>query len=433
MFAVFGLWVSWRRDRYWLVVIAVLCAVALIPAAHYFAFSYLGFNLSKSSPVAFLKYPLVVLVLYGADAVVRTVRRSQSRSLNIAAACAGLLSVGGSLWAGQTLSYDIVWLNVLIAAMLMSVVWLQLLLPVRGLLWAGILVSIMLYSYPMLLWQPTTIRTVDDAYYERIRRHIPAGALTAVVPGNIPFVGNNFNAFVDIPSIHTYNSLSSQRYQQFITTMGGEFTNYGRRNASINPDFAGLPFWMSNIGLVVTPTELRSPVLQKVDSLPGKNPEQMFFLYAVSQRMGRAIVVAQPAMPATQQSVEISDPRPSGYQIPDITENAGDRMTFSVSVNQSSLLVVSQKYHPQWVAEVYDGQRWVERPVIMVNGLFQGVALTPEVTTVRLSFRPYATWMWVVHLFWSLYAAYIGFVWVRTRQNQQSNSRIDVQPPSPSE
>jgi hypothetical protein len=108
-------------------------------------------------------------------------------------------------------------------------------------------------------------------------------------------------------------------------------------------------------------------------------------------------------------------------------------MTFAVSVHQSSLLVVSQKYHPQWVAEVYDGQRWVERPVIMVNGLFQGVALTPEVTTVRLSFRPYATWMWVVHLFWSLYAAYIGFVWVRTRQNQQSNSRIDVQPPSSSE
>ena len=433
MFALIGLWVSWRRDRYWLVVIAVLCAVALIPAAHYFAFSYLGFNLSKSSPVAFLKYPLVVLVLYGADAVVRTVRRSRTQSLTIAAACAGVVSVGGSLWAGQTLSYDVVWLNVLIAAMLISVVWLQLVLPVRGLLWVGILVSILMYSYPMLLWQPATIRTVDDAYYERIRRHIPAGALTAVVPGNIPFVGNNFNAFVDIPSIHTYNSLSAQRYQQYITTMGGEFTNYGRRNASINPDFAGLPFWMSNIGLVVTPIEMRSPVLQKVDSLPGKNREQTFFLYSVTQRMGRAIVVAQPAIPATQQSIEISDPRSSGYQTPGITENVGDRMTFSVSVNQSSLLVVSQKYHPQWIAEVFDGQRWTERPVITVNGLFQGVALTPDVTTVRLTFRPYAAWMWVVHLFWALYTAYIGFVWVRTRQNQRSNSRMTDQPTVPSE
>ncbi len=433
MFAVIGLWVSWRRDRYWLVVVAVLCATALIPAIHYFAFSYLGFNLSKSSPVAFLKYPLVVLVLFGADAVVRTVRRAPARSLNIAAACAGVLSVGGSLWAGQTLSYDIVWLNVLIAAMLISIVWLQLVLPARGLLWAGILVSIMMYSYPMLLWQPTAIRTVDDAYYDRIRRHIPAGALTAVVPGNIPFVGNNFNAFVDIPSIHTYNSLSAQRYQTFITTMGGKFTHYGRRNASINPDFASLPFWMSNIGLVVSSKELRSPALQLVDSLPGKNRGQEINLYTVSQRMGKAIVVTRPALQAMQQSIEIPDPRPSGYQTPRIIENAGDRLTFSVAVTQSSLLVVSQKYHPQWVAEVFDGHRWVERPVITVNGMFQGVALTPDITTVRLLFRPYAAWMWVVHLFWGLYAAYIGFVRVRTRRNAQANTRSTYLPTSPGE
>jgi hypothetical protein len=273
----------------------------------------------------------------------------------------------------------------------------------------------------MLLWQPETIRTVDDAYYARIRSHIPAGALTAVVPGNIPFVGNNFNAYVDIPSIHTYNSLSAERYQQFITSMGGEFTNYGRRNASINPDFTSVPFWMSNIGLVVAPKELRSPVLQKVDTLPAKKRGEAIFLYSVSQRMGRALVVAHPTIPLSQPSVEIPDPRLADYQIPRVIEDSVDRLVFSVAVNQSSLLVVSQKYHPHWYAEVFDGQRWLDRPVIAVNGVFQGVVLPPDVTNVRLSFRPYARWMWVVHLFWAGYLMYVGFVWVRARRFNSRN------------
>jgi hypothetical protein len=269
----------------------------------------------------------------------------------------------------------------------------------------------------MLLWQPAEIRTADDVYYARIRSHIPAGAMTAVVPGNIPFVGNNFNAYVDIPSIHTYNSLSAERYQQFITSMGGEFTNYGRRNASINPDFTSVPFWMSNIGLVVAPKELRSPVLQKVDTLPAKKRGEEIFLYSVSQRMGKALVVAHPAIPVSQPSVEIPDPRLSDYQIPRVIEDSGDQVVFSVAVNQPSLLVVSSKYHPQWHAEVFDGQRWLDRPVLAVNGIFQGVALTPADTNVRLSFRPHARWIWVVHLFWVGYLMYIGFVWMSARTN----------------
>ena len=417
MFAVIGFWVSWRRDRYWLVVIAVLCAAALIPSVHYFAFSHLGFNLSRSSPIAFIKYPLVILVLYGADAVVRNLRAECPRKLYVGAACVGMLSVATSLWAGHLLSYAIVWVNVLVAVVLMSIVWIQLIIQTRGILWVGIIVSIWMYSYPMLLWQPAEIRTADDVYYARIRSHIPAGALTAVVPGNIPFVGNNFNAFVDIPSIHTYNSLSAERYQRFIVSMGGEFTNYGRRNGAINPDFASLPFWMSNIGLVVAPKELRSPVLQKVDTLPAKKRGEEIFLYSVSQRMGKALVVAHPAIPVSQPSVEIPDPRLSDYQIPRVIEDSGDQVVFSVAVNQPSLLVVSSKYHPQWHAEVFDGQRWLDRPVLAVNGIFQGVALTPADTNVRLSFRPHARWIWVVHLFWVGYLMYIGFVWMSARTN----------------
>ncbi len=416
MFAVIGFWVSWQRDRYWLVVIAVLCAVALIPGIHYFAFSYLGFNLSKSTPIAFIQYPFIILVLFGADAVVRNLRADRTRRMHVGVACCGVLSVGVSLWAGQKLSYDIVWANVFVAVVLMSIIWIQLVKQSPGLLWAGMILSVWMYSYPMMLWQSSEISTVDDAFYARIRSHIPAGALTAVVPGNFPFVSNNFNAYVDIPSIHTYNSLSAERYQRFIESMGGEFTNYGRRNSAINPDYTSVSFWMSNIGLVVAPIQLRSPMLQKVDTLPGNSPGQAIFLYSVSQRMGRALVISHPAAGLSQPSIEIQDPRLSEYQIPRMIDDSADRLVFSVAVDQPSLLVVSQKYHPQWYAEVFDGQRWLERPIVEVNGIFQGVSLTPDDTIVRLSFRPYARWMWVVHLFWAGFVSYIGFMWVRARK-----------------
>jgi hypothetical protein len=268
----------------------------------------------------------------------------------------------------------------------------------------------------MMLWQSSEISTVDDAFYARIRSHIPPGALTAVVPGNFPFVSNNFNAYVDIPSIHTYNSLSAERYQRFIESMGGEFTNYGRRNSAINPDYESVSFWMSNIGLVVAPIQLRSPKLQKVDTLPGNTSGQAIFLYSVSQRMGRALVVSHPEVVLSQPSIEIQDPRLSEYEIPRIIDDSADRLVFSVAVDQPSLLLVSQKYHPQWHAEVFDGQRWLERPIVEVNGIFQGVSLTPDDTIIRLSFRPYARWMWVVHLFWAGFVSYIGFMWVRARK-----------------
>jgi hypothetical protein len=132
-------------------------------------------------------------------------------------------------------------------------------------------------------------------------------------------------------------------------------------------------------------------------------------------------VVAHPAIPVSQPSVEIPDPRLSDYQIPRVIEDSGDQVVFSVAVNQPSLLVVSSKYHPQWHAEVFDGQRWLDRPVLAVNGIFQGVALTPADTNVRLSFRPHARWMWVVHLFWAGYLMYVGFVWVIARRFNSRN------------
>ena len=203
--------------------------------------------------------------------------------------------------------------------------------------------------------------------------------------------------------------------------MGGEFSVYGRRNASINPDFTSVPFWMSNIGLVVSQLELRSPMLRKVDTLPGRKPGLSIILYSVSQRMGRALVVAHTAIPFSQQTIDIPDPRLSDYQIPRLIEDRVDRLDFSVAVDQPSLLVVSSKYHPQWHAEIFDGQRWLDRPVIAVNGVFQGVALNPEDTNVRLTFRPYVRWMWVAHLFWVGYLIYIGFVWMRGRTVNSRN------------
>jgi hypothetical protein len=43
----------------------------------------------------------------------------------------------------------------------------------------------------------------------------------------------NLNAELRLPSVHTYDSLSSPRYHALIRALGGEVQTYGRYNSTI--------------------------------------------------------------------------------------------------------------------------------------------------------------------------------------------------------
>ena len=74
------------------------------------------------------------------------------------------------------------------------------------------------------------------------------------------------------------------------------------------------------------------------------------------------------------------------------------------------MLILSQKFHRDWQAQVFDQSGWVYAKTTVVNGVFQGVLLPQNAQRVRLEFKPYARYAWVAHVFWLILLALIGFI-----------------------
>jgi hypothetical protein len=92
----------------------------------------------------------------------------------------------------------------------------------------------------------------------------------------------------------------------------------------------------------------------------------------------------------------------------------GDLLEFEVTAGVPSVLVLSQKFHRDWQAQVFDQSSWVSAKTTVINGVFQGVLLPQNVQRVRLEFKPYARYAWIAHFFWLFLLVLLGFkVWQR--------------------
>jgi hypothetical protein len=126
---------------------------------------------------------------------------------------------------------------------------------------------------------------------------IPTGYAVAL-PG-LTVLPPNLNATLGLPSIHSYNSLSSRRYHALIEALGGEVNTYGRWNRSISPDYDSAIFWMSNISLMLSPTKLQHDNLDYLGQAGGA------YLYRVLSGMGCCLQVNSPAGRMTSDGVEL--------------------------------------------------------------------------------------------------------------------------------
>ena len=422
LFAYFGMILAWRQSRYWVVVIGALIIMNFVPSVFWFAYEYMGFGISRHVPYELLKIPYIVCAVYGIEQLVRVQDRSVLRGPFVIATSIVMAQVCITVITGMVRSYPIYWSAVALAIGMVVVFLLQHRVFSASLTAAAFLMSTSFINFPLMLRYPVAATIQENALIRAVRTHATDDTIVATVPGNLPVLRTNYNMRLGISTIHSIDSVSPQRYRTLVTALGGKLAVYGRNNYSINPDYASTMFWMSNIDLLISPREIKSPLLSLLDIIPQQERKLTIWLYRTKSKMGKAMQIAFPSGDTVAQTVSIADPRKVDHVFPTILEDNDDTMLLSNALSTDNLLVISQKYHRYWEAQVLRGGVWEDAATTEVNGVFLGVFVPAETTSIRLAFNPNIRLMlWIMPvwgLFWMTVFLKKGFaLWSRVRRD----------------
>jgi hypothetical protein len=402
-FAVIGLLTAFRQTWGWWLAIVIFCLLAFVHPLYVLAVKYLGFNLSRSTPLGSIMLPLTVIVAYGADALIRRTEQAKlSRAVMVAAASVlAVIAVGLSY--GVIREVPIRWGMVLVMLLLVGLLVAQRRTTRPMLLITALITVLVSISYPLMLHRHPAQIAMTSPLVEKVRENLPAGSRFAVAAPGISVLPPNLNAGLGLASVHSYNSLSPGRYHTLIKALGGEVRTYGRWNSVIAPDYAGAMFWMSNISLMLSPTKLVHENLEYLEEVSG------IHLHRVISRMGDGRQIISPMTSLKADGIHIADPRPLPGHSPLRVLDEGDVLEFEVLPGATSVLVLSRKFHRDWQARALVLQGWMPARTTEVNGVFQGVVVPSDAQRVRLEFKPFVRCAWIAHVFWLLLLALLGF------------------------
>lgn len=401
-FAVIGLLVTYRQTWGWWLAIAVLCLLAFVHPLYVFGVKYLGFNLSRSTPLGSIMLPLTIIVAYGVDALVKRTKPGEFSRVVWVAVASVFAVIALGLWFGLSQSVPIRWGMVLSMLILVGLFAAQYRQTRPVLLVAALIVVLATISYPLMLRQDPVLIATTSPLVEKVRANLPAGSRFAIVEPGLQVLPPNLNAGLGLASAHSYNSLSSRRYHTLIKELGGKMQTYGRWNASISPDYNSTYFWMSNISLMLSPSKLANSNLEYLGEESGVH------LYKVISRMGDSAQIISSQTGTGTEGISIADPRLLPRHVPTKKLDQGDLLEFEVSSGEPSVMVLSQKYHRDWEAQTLVQTGWVSAKTTVINGVFQGVLLPQDAQLVRLEFKPYARFAWIGHVFWLILLALLG-------------------------
>ncbi|SFG21046.1 hypothetical protein SAMN05518865_109204 [Duganella sp. CF458] len=397
-FAVAALFTRLRQHWGWWLAVLCICLLTFVDAIYTFGVQHLGLNLSRTNPLCCLLLPLTIITAYGVDGLLKDpLGAGRSRAVLLAAAVAAAVLLGAfvlSRTTGMPIRPRVLGA---MAVMLVLLLW-QLRSKHPAWPLAATAMSLVITTAPLMLHQDPRQIATSSPLAETIRAGLTAGARFAVAAPGLPVLPPNLNASVGLPSVHSYNSLSSRRYHTLMDALGGDVLTFGRLNSSIAPDYGSAMFWMTNVGAILSATPLAHSNLRLLGDEAG------IHVYQVLDRMGEAIQVVAGSAEGAHDLV-LEDPRglqrlPAAKRL-----DQTDVLEFDVTPGQASWLVLSQKYHRDWQAQVLAGGTWREAPTGQVNGVFQGVKLAPDATQVRLRFMPFVRYAWIAHAFWLLVLA----------------------------
>jgi hypothetical protein len=389
--ALFSLLRCLRQTWGWWLAVVLACAFAFVPPLYAFGVQHLGFGISHSNPLEKIILPLAIISAYAVSGLTEL---SPWRAPAIALASLGaVLSLAAVLCFFWMQSLEIRWPVALAALSVILLLASTAYFRSSYALIAALVVTGCYVSFPLILRQPLAGLVQNSALSARVSEATPAGARLAFVAPGADALLPNSNALFKISSIHSYDSLSPRQYQSLVRELGGETEEYGRFNRMIAPDFGSQQFWMSNIGLVISPAALVEPNLENIGQ------EGQLHLYHVVDRMGCCL---QSPMPMNGGPDEITLATRDGIR-PVKTMDQGDAIELEVrSLQSHSVLTLSQQYHHYWRASVRTASGWEAARPVRVNGVFQGVAIPAGSDAVRLQFMPFVRLAWFGHVFWLL-------------------------------
>jgi hypothetical protein len=389
--ALFSLLRCARQTWGWWLAMVIVCAFAFVHPLYAFGVRHLGFNLSSDNPLNTLLLPLAIISAHGVNALAaQSPFRTAAVKLSLLGTTVSFIAVLCFYWpAGMNIRWDI-------AAAMLAVILLLAGCLVGSLRPFALIAALVLTgactAFPLMLRRPATDLVRNSDLVKQVVAATPAGTRIALIAPGADVLLPNSNSIFGVASVHSYDSLSSHRYQALLRELGGETEQYGRWNSMIAPDFGSHIFWMSNIGLVISPTSILHPNLESI------GVEGALQLYRVRDSMGCCLQspTATKAGPGGISSTTREGIRPVK------TRDQGDTLEFEVHnyPDTESVLTLSQQYHDDWRASVRTASGWQVARTVPVNGVFQGVVIPATSELVRLQFMPFVRFAWIAHVFW---------------------------------
>ena len=390
VFVLVGGVTVFRETWGWWLAVVLLLMLAFVHPLYAFGVNYLGFHLSRSTPLGSLLLPMTVILVWSVDAALRRGHSIRVVMLGALATVTLCLLAAALYVVALGLPARWIFIGVTLAILGLLVPYRVELHRLRLLL--ALSLTLVSTAYPLMIRQHPDEIAVSSALVETVRDALPQGSRYLVATPGIPVFPPNLNVGLGLPSVHSYNSLSSMRYHELIESLGGQMNTYGRWNADVSPDYSSPAFWMSNVGLVLSSAKIAHSNLVHLGHEAGVN------LYRVETRMGEGLQVLWESDETVTEAVDVGDPRDRATRASVKIHDRGDVLEYETQADQPSVLVLSQKYHRDWRASALVAGKWTPAPTLPVNGAFQGVWVAASTERIRLEFAPYARFAWIAYL-----------------------------------
>ncbi len=388
---------AWRRSWPWLAFGVLTFVLTVWHAAYLFGVDHLGLNLSRFVPLRAGVVPWAVAGAFTIDRVLREPLRPRILAVAIAACPLALL-----FYAPATVHARWDYIGTSIAFVAVTIVFLL----HRHAAWLVLLVvaTVFHYGHRMLLTRPKDDIHVTSPLVEKIRELTAGGVRYACVGNDQPrLLPPNQEAELELRSIHSYNSLSSRAYQEFVLRLSEKGAKtYGRQFKRIATasrlESEHIPY--TGLGLFVVAGRLNVPKLEGAGEVDGvrlyRSAEPPLLEARISrfERDGVDVRIAEP----------LSAHRDSNVRR---TLTRDDHLRFELDPSEhDTLLFVSQQYWPQWKSSVGTPVR--------IDDFYQGVVVPAGTRVVDLRFRPFVLWSWIPQI---LLVAFLAAVVWRARQS----------------
>lgn len=378
---------SRRRAAGWLALVAVGIAMACSEGLYVFGVEHLGLSLSRYAPMAGALIPATVAAAIGFDAALR---RERARTLVVALVAAVPLAITVLRYTRGDVELVSAW--VVASCAVFAAAIFALLSGRASILCLVAAVGVLAWGRPEILARPRSSVSTDSLVASRARELLPHGARYAGVGDVVSrLLPPNEENLVGLSSIHSFNSLSSRAYQDWVLRISEVGTRtYGRQFRKIAStarlDPAELAW--AGVGLLVAEMPLDSSVLEDRGEL---GPARYY-----TPRLAPLLEARIDAFTRESDGVRVAiSPEQIDRSLARRELSRDDHLRFELTPSErESVLFVSQQHHPQWVASS-DG-RALE--TVVVNGFYQGVVVPPGTSRVELRFSPWALWAWLPQL-----------------------------------